>query len=287
MDRLSTALAIAALVVTSGARGAAPRVGYAQSQGYFKKGTRPTLYQPLNLLDAREATVWCSSSSDTLSEPLTFGFKGQARIDEIRVYTGNGSDDSAFQEFSRARKFTVRGPTSARSFTAADERGLQAFTFDPPLVGSFFTVEILDQYPAEDPESPVCVTNFVFYSEGTPLNGPWMTQRLKYDKHRAALLGTWFSGYDGAPNRFLSFFFDGTWRLTYEPYEGRPHAFGGTYSIRGSRVVLELPGTGKVSGKLSRSSSEGDDFAEPSQKRTLSFEGDAPEDFKAPYRDQR
>jgi len=231
--------------------------------------------------------VWCSSGSDTLSEPLTFGFKGQARIDEIRVYTGNGSDEAAFHEFSRARKFTIRGPTSARSFTVADQRGLQVFTFDRPLVGTFFTVEILDQYPAEDPESPVCVTDIVFYSGGQPLNGPWLTQRLKYDKNKAQVLGTWFSGYEGAPNRFLSFFFDGTWRLTYEPFEGRPYAFGGTYSIHGSRVVLEIPGRGKVGGKLSRSSAEGDGLTEPSQKRTLAFEGDAPEDFKAPYRDKR
>ena len=31
---------------------AAAGVGFAQATGYFKKDTRPTLYQPLNLLDA-------------------------------------------------------------------------------------------------------------------------------------------------------------------------------------------------------------------------------------------
>ena len=32
-------------------------IGYAQATGYFKKESRPTLYQPLNLLDARDATA--------------------------------------------------------------------------------------------------------------------------------------------------------------------------------------------------------------------------------------
>src|SRR5687767_9791779 len=85
-------------------------VGYAQATGYYKKDTRPTLYQPLNVLDSREGTAWCSTSGDYLVDALTFGFKGLTQIDEIRVYTGNGFDADTFQTFSRARKLRVIGP---------------------------------------------------------------------------------------------------------------------------------------------------------------------------------
>ncbi len=285
LSRSARPAALALACALAGPALAQHSVGYAQATGYYKRETRPTLYQPLNLLDGREATVFCTPGSDTLNEKLTFGFKGVVRIDEVRIYTGNGSDDAAFQEFGRARKLTLQGQGNGRTVVVADQRGLQAVPLEPPLVGSFFTVEIVEQYPAEDPEMPVCVTDIVFYSNGKPLNGPWMTQRLKYDKNRAPLLGTWFSGYQGAPDRFLSFFFDGTFRLTYEPFEGRPRAFAGTYSVRGTRVVLDLPGKGKSSARLERKkASEDDPLAPAREMKTLDFEG-GPDDLKKPFRD--
>lgn len=280
---------IAALVALccAGASVAAPQVGYAQATGYHKQETRPTLYQPLNLLDAREATVWCTRTADHLEDQLTFGFKGAAKVDEVRIYTGNGSDDSTFEEFGRPRKFTFRGPNNAYSFTVADQRGLQSFAVNPPLVGSFLTVELEEQYPSEDPEAPACVTDIVFYANGKPLNGAWMTQRLKYDKHRAPLLGTWFGGYEGAPDRFLSFFFDGTFRLTYEPYEGKPRTLRGTYKIRGSRLTLELGGKSRAVGRVEEERTEGDPLTPATERRSIRFEGAQHEDLKQPFRDVR
>lgn len=281
--RLCLALIAALGCATTAA--AAPQVGYAQATGYYKAETRPTLYPPLNLLDGREATVWCTRGPDQLEDQLTFGFKGPAEVDEVRIYTGNGADDSTFAEFARARKFTFRGPNNAYSFTVSDQRGLQAIAVNPPLVGSFLAVEIEEQYPSEDPEAPVCVTDIVFYSNGKALNGPWMTQRLKYDKHRAPLLGTWFGGYEGAPDRFLSFFFDGTFRLTYEPFEGRPRALTGNYRVSGSRVTLELPGKARVTGRVEVSRTEEDPLTPASERRELRFEGAVHEDLKQTFRD--
>lgn len=263
---------------------AASPIGYAQATGYYKKDTRPTLYQPLNLLDAREATAWCTSGSDPLNDHLTFGFKGVASIDEIRVYTGNGFDESTWNEFSRAKKFSIKGPTRAQAFTVADQRGLQAVNFSPPLEGSQFTMEILDLYPAEDPDLPVCVTDIVFVSSGKPLNGSWLTQKLKYDKQQAPFLGTWFAGYEGAPDHFLSFFFDGTYRFAYDPFDktqNKERSFSGEYDVSGSRITLAVPGKGKVSARVSRErSSKGGKGG-----HTLHLEGDLPDDLKKPYRD--
>jgi hypothetical protein len=179
-------------------------VGYAQATGYYKKDTRPTLYQPLNLLDGRDATAWCTTGSDPLNDTLVFGFKGSARIEEVRITTGNNFDGNTFKEFARAHKFELKGLRDGRKFTVADQRGVQAVPLSPPLEASRVTLEVLDVYPSDDPEASVCITDVVFISDGKPLNGPWMAPKLKYDKSMQPLLGTWFAGYEGAPDRFLN-----------------------------------------------------------------------------------
>ena len=86
------AFALAALVSLGAAPASAGGIGYAQATGYFKKESRPTLYQPLNLLDGRDVTAWCSTTSDPLNELLTFGFNGPVRIEELRINAGNNFD---------------------------------------------------------------------------------------------------------------------------------------------------------------------------------------------------
>ncbi len=281
MDRLCCL----SLILLPALASAAPQIGYAQATGYYKQDSRPTLYQPLNLLDGREITSWCSASADVLAETLTFGFKGVATIDEIRIYTGNGFDDRTFQEFGRAKKLVIRSPSGAQTLTVSDRRGLQAVVLRPPMSGLEFVMDIADQYPAEDPEMPVCITDVVFYSEGKPLNGAWLTQKLKYDRNQNPLLGTWFAGPEGAADRFLSFFFDGTYRFSYEPYdpESKGRSFVGSYEASSSHLHLEIPGKGRSAAKLRRETKE---RPPGNVRRTLLLEGDLPEDLKQPYRDR-
>jgi hypothetical protein len=263
--------------------GAAPQIGYAQATGYYKQDTLPMVYQPLHLLDGREGTSWCSTGPDAFEETLMFGFKGVTTIDEIRIYTGNGLDDSTFHEFGRAKKLVIRAAHGGQNLSVKDQRGLQTIALRPPLTGIEFTLEIVDQYAAPDPEMPVCLTDVVFYAEGKPLNGPWLAPKLRYDPNQTPLLGTWFAGPDGAADRFLSFFLDGTYRFTYEPYEpnAKGLSFGGSYQALHSNLLLEIPGKGRfaVTPRQERT--------EPSTggKRTLMLEGDVPEEIWQLYRD--
>jgi hypothetical protein len=265
---------------------AAAPVGYAQATGYFKKDSRPTLYQPLNLLDGREITAWCSTSADPFAETLTFGFKGRVKIDEVRVYTGNGFDEDSFKTYARGKKFVLKGPVGETSFTVSDHRGQQAVALNPPLEGARFELDVVDTYPPEDPESPVCMSDVVFYYNGKPLNGPWLTQKLKYDRQRAPLLGTWFGGYAGAADKFLSFFFDSDFRYSYEPYDpaNNPHAFNGKYEVAGNRVSFEIPGKGKVVATVHRGKAQ-DEAGHTIH--TIKLEGkDLPADLQGEFRDR-
>ncbi len=262
---------------------AAGPVGYAQATGYFKKDSRPTLYQPLNLLDGRDATAWCSTTSDPLGELLSFGFKGVTRIDEIKVTTGNNFDEHTFQLFSKAKKLSIKASKGAQAFTIEDQRGPQTITLNPPLEGSRVTIEVLDQYPSDDLDQPVCITDVIFISAGKALTGTWLTTKLKYDKNHAPLMGTWFRGFEGTPDRFLAFNFDGTFRYTFEPYDstlGKAKTIEGTYEASATRLTLEIPGTkGKVALKYSR-----DENKKAGHGHTLVLEGEVPEDLKGVFR---
>ena len=276
MSTLRTLCAIAALVAAPASAGG---IGYAQATGYFKKDSRPTLYQPLNLLDGRDATAWCSATSDPLNELLTFGFNGAVRIEELRINSGNNFDANTWNEYGRARKLNVRSGKQSQTVSIEDVRGAQSVTLNPPMLGSRFTVEVLDQYPAEDPDASVCITDIVFVSESKPLNGPWLTTKLKYDKSTAIVMGTWYAGFEGTPDRFLSFNFDGTFRYSYEPFDttrNKEKELKGTYDASGSRVVFELGGK-KHGVKYSRDAAKKAGF-------TLSFDGELPEDLKGSWR---
>ncbi|MDP1828614.1 MAG: hypothetical protein Q8L48_35435 [Archangium sp.] len=272
-------LMVFALAATVAAPVSAAGIGYAQATGYFKKDTRPTLYQPLNLLDGRDITAWCSTTSDPLNELLTFGFNGAVRIEELRINSGNNFDANTWNDYGRARKVVIRSGKQSQTVSIEDVRGAQSVQLNPPMLGSRFTIEVLDHYPAEDPDAPVCVTDIVFVSEGKPLNGPWLTTRLKFDKSTAGVMGTWYAGFEGTPDRFLSLNFDGTFRYSYEPFDttrNKEKVVQGTYDVSASRLVFEIGGK-KHGVKYSK---------DPGKKagHTLTFDGELPEDLKGNWR---
>ncbi|WP_224246326.1 NADase-type glycan-binding domain-containing protein [Hyalangium gracile] len=255
-------------------------VGYAQAADYLDKDGHPERYNPLNVLDGRDTTVWCASDAEGAPRGMTIGFKGVATVDEVRVYTGNGSDRDAFKTHPRAKKIALEGKDSARGFTLEDKRGLQTIPLNPPVTGAWITLEVKDVFPGSDSGAPVCLTDVILYSGGKPLNGTKLAPVLKYDARQAQVLGTWFGGLEGAADRFLSFYVDGTYRFVHEPLGGgEPSVLTGAYTTSNSRLSLELPKKGKVSVKFTREEAEGS-----SGGHTLALEGDLPEEWKEPFR---
>jgi len=265
---------------------APPTLGYAQSVpagSSLEQVKKPGVYGALNLLDGRETTVWCASDENDGPQKLTFGFKGPVTLDEIRIYTGNGISAETFAGFARPKKLSFSSNHGARSLTLTDQRGQQAVPLRPSLSGAEFTLEISESYPGQEAKSPVCLTDVVFYADGKPLNGAWLSPKLKFDKPRDKVLGTWFSGFAGAPERFLSFYFDRTFRFVFEPIDPSKDGFtvSGEYDVVGGKVALVLPGKGRFAAKLAEGAGE------PGAARTLTFEEGAPEGFKEAFRDQK
>jgi hypothetical protein len=255
-------------------------VGYAQAADYLDKESHPERYNPLNVLDGRDTTVWCAPQGEGARAVMTVGFKGVATVDEVRVSTGNSSERDSFKTYGRAKKIALEGKDSARSFTVEDKKGQQTIPLKPPVSGAWLTLEVKDIFPGSEPHLPVCLTDIIFYSGGKPLNGTKLAPLLKYDARTAPLLGTWFAGLEGAPDRFLSFYVDGTYRFVQEPLGGsEPSTSTGTYTASSSRLSLELPKKGKSSVHFTRHEAQG-----AGGGYTLSLEGELPEGWKEPFR---
>jgi hypothetical protein len=277
MSSTSTQLLLLTGLVAS--HGLASEVGYAQATGYLKKDARPTLYQPLNLLDARDATAWCSPTADPLNEMLTFGFNGEVTLEEIRLSTGNNFDQKTWSEFARAKKFALKSGKQTEIFSVEDIRGIQSIAFKTAMKGERFSLEVLDQYPADDIDAPVCMSDVVFIAEGKPLNGAWLTSKLKFDKWVAVIMGTWYAGYEGTPDRYLSFNYNGNFRYSHEPFDKvktQPKVSTGTFEVSGNKLTLDLAGK-KHALRFSKDAARGHGFA-------LTLEGDVPADLKGPWR---
>jgi hypothetical protein len=274
-------LACLLLATAASAASTAPP-GYAQAPTWLEHDSQPQRYVPLHLLDGRDTTAWCAPPGEGPAR-VVIGFKDVVSVDEVRVYTGDGTDRAAFKAHARAKKLTLTVVDAARALKVEDKRGLQAVPLNPPLLGARFILEVVDRYPGAKEDAPVCLTDLVFISGGKPLNGTFLAPRMKYDARLAPLLGTWFGGLDGAPDRFLSFYVDGTYRFTREPLEGGgPSSVTGTYTVSGTRLTLEVPKRGRVTVRLKRGESEGGQ----TPGATLDVEGPVPEDWGQAFRGQ-
>jgi hypothetical protein len=231
-------------LVTVSAR-AAPSVGWVRATGQLDAST-PARYTPLNLLDGVASTVWCSRSADSLSESVAFGFSEPVTLTRLEVTTGNAATSETFHAFSRVRKLLLRGPDATATLTLEDRLGPQSVQLAKPLRGKNFTLEVLDAFSAEDPLSPVCLADVLPFSGTTDLAGPGLRKRLSYQAGRAEVLGPWYAGPEGAPDRTLTFFLDGSWRSLPEGPGAKGKSLSGTWWTKSGAVWLAIPGMGKV-----------------------------------------
>jgi hypothetical protein len=218
-------------------------VGWIRADGYARQETRPTLYWPANLLDGRDASVWCIDGGPDAArrQRIRIGFKGQVEVDRVRIATGDSRTAAGFAENNRVVRLVFDDGRFRRTVNLTDERGLQDVQLSPPIRGRHVDV-ILTEVAGEG--DLTCMTTVLFYEGRRALNGPWMGRSLKYDRDKARLLGVWATGPQGAPERFLSVFLDGTFRYSYTPHDPTVEGFSvtGAYRFVGGRLQLQIRG---------------------------------------------
>ncbi len=260
---------------------AVPRVGWVRASGQLDAST-PNRYTPLHLLDGVASTVWCSRGADALSETLSFGFAEPVTLTRIDVTTGNAGSDETFHAFSRVRKLLLKGQSGTATLVLEDRPEPQSVPLPKPLRGQTFTLEVLDTFPAEDVLAAACLADFLPFSGTTPLAGAGLKKHLGYQPGGTELLGVWYGGPAGAPDRSLTFFLDGSWRLSPEGPSGRGKPLHGGWGMKAGELWLSIPGMGKVQAhpRLVASEAGGKPVA------SLSLEGPVGE-LKQTFRDRR
>jgi hypothetical protein len=264
---------------------AAPAVGYLQASGWYERSSTPAHYQPLNLIDGDLRTAWCSSGGDALAETLTVGVAAPVAVDEVRVATGNQADANAFHTFARPRKFVLRTEGRASTFSVADTEGTQSVKLDTPLQGTLFALEVLDVEPADDPAMPACISEVQLVSHGKPLANP-PKKLLGWNAARSALMGTWFGGDEGSPDKSLSFFVDGTWQARTVVYgePTRPKLVSGQWGFDKKGALWMKPsGSAQVAVKPIQETKAD---ARGKGRTTLQLSGNLPADLRVTFRDR-
>jgi len=264
---------------------AAPVVGYLQASGWYERSSNPAHYQPLNLIDGDLRTAWCSSGGDALAETLTLGVATPVAVDEVRIATGNQADTNAFHTFARPRKFVLRTEGRASTFSVADTEGTQSVKLEAPLQGTLFALEVLDVEPSDDPAMPACISEVQLVSHGKPVPGP-KKALLKWNPERARLVGTWYAGDEGNPDKSLSFFLDGTWQFRTAVYDEptRPKTTAGTWTLDRKGLSMKAPGSGK--GRVTPEIETKAD-AHGKGRTTLQLKGGVPAALRVVFRDRR
>ncbi|MBI5547400.1 MAG: hypothetical protein HY901_26255 [Deltaproteobacteria bacterium] len=227
----------------------ASAVGYAHSSSVLKSDTRPGAFQALNVLDGRVSTVWCEGAEgDGTGESVSIGFRGEARIDEVRITTGDQRDEASFKAHHRVKALELKTQEKRHTFVVVDSPEPQSFKLDEPLEVERLLLEIVAVTKGEGAEDVACLADVVFLSGGKPLNGSSLDGKLKHDAGRALLMGTWFAGPAGARDRFLDFYFDGTFHYAFRPFDPEEKAvtLSGDYAFDGNRLRLKLPEKGWV-----------------------------------------
>lgn len=235
--------------------GAAAPVGFARASSSFKSDRRPTLYQPLHLLDGRDATAWCAGAEgDGAGETITVGFKGVATIDALKITTGDAKDEATWKVKNRVRKLVVREERFTREIILADRREPQTYKFDPPIEAERLFFEIAEAYRGSGDAAPTCLSDIVFVSRGKALNGSFLGERLGYDRGRSQLMNLWTAGPEGSPEKFLGLYYDGTFRFRYVPLDpdlrGAHHA--GEYRLEGRRLLVKFAASAWIDARLKR-----------------------------------
>jgi hypothetical protein len=275
-------MCLSACLLLAATAQAAPSVGWVRASGQLDAST-PGRYTPLNLLDGLPSTAWCSRGADALSESLAFGFAEPVTLTRLDVTTGNAATSETFHAFSRVRKLLLRGTEGTATISVEDRLGPQTVQLAKPLRGKNFSLEVLDTFSAEDPLAPACLADVLPFSGTTALAGPALRSRLGYQPGRAEMLGLWYGGPEGAPDRTLTFFLDGSWRAAPEGSSAKGKPSSGKWWTKGGEMWLTLPGMGKVQAQP-KLSVQKDASGKP--LLTLTLDGPVGE-LKQTYRDRR
>ena len=212
-------------------------IGFVKADPYAKSGRRPTLYHPGNLFDGRIQTAFCVER-EAPRRRILIGLKGGPRVTALRITNGDQRSPSFFERHARVAKLVVRDAEYERVIELPDGRETLTVKLDPPVRSEWMELRI-EKTHGDGPL--VCLSDVLPLRAGHVLPG---TERLKYNRAKERLLGAWAAGPRGAPEKFLTFYADGSFRWVYAPNDPdiRGRTLSGRWAAKGRRLEIRLHG---------------------------------------------
>jgi hypothetical protein len=221
------------------------QVGHVRASSQLEAAARPARFAPILALDGRPSTVWCEGApGDGTGERLIIGFKRTVRIDSIEIRNGDARSEKQFLGHHRVRRLVLREASSKRTLTLADGPEPQSARFEPPLEAERVELVIEEVTRGDGADDAACLADVLFYSEGRRIP----VASVEYHRERAALMGAWFAGPRGAPDRFLDLYADGTFRYLHRPFDPELPVteLSGDYEVVGRRLRFRFDERGML-----------------------------------------
>lgn len=192
-----------------------------------------------NAFDGREGTAWCSAG-DGVGETLTVGFIGKQKVSEIGVIVGALSKGQLDKGRARLRQLTVSDGRTKLTLSFRDTPDLQFVKFKPQLDSEKMTFQVADVFHGAERGAPICISEIRLKRGSSEITGVSVGQRVRsLTTPKQRLLHLWVDQ-PGAPERYLVFSMDGTFRWVYAPIlEGKGTRIFGEWYVNGSQLTLK------------------------------------------------
>lgn len=235
-------LGLACLGPSTTAWAAANSLAYVRASSQYQRQKSAAKYHPIHIVDDNPDTTWCAAEANAgEGQELRIFFKKPQKIDRI-VVTPSASSGRTVTAIRISDGFNTVD-------IALDHRIIEQ-SLKPAMRGERFTVTVLQVGPANTrstlPANVACLADVMLYHKKKPFGGNLAPAKLRFNKHRDKLLGRWAGGPLGAPEKFLTFAIDGTWRWVYKPIlGGTGRKLAGEYRFRGNRLLMRKGETGR------------------------------------------
>ncbi len=236
-------LLIAGLLTPASSFAASNSLAYVRASSQFEREKSAAKYHPIHVVDDNPETMWCEGSDDLgEDEELRIFFKRPQKIDRIVI----GPSAQSGRIISMVR---VSDGMNSVDISLNDSRYVEQ-SLQPPMRGERFTITIVEvggpNTGSALKNDVACLADVMLFYKKKPFGSNLAATKLRYNKYRDKVLGRWAGGPLGAPEKFLTFAIDGTWRWTYEPMlGGSSKKLNGEYRFRGNRLLMRKGETGR------------------------------------------
>ena len=239
---LRTALALFAAASVPAAAASDGRASVAFVEATSERDDGKPASSMWNVTDDNNGTEWCSAPTAPGKQAINYTFDDNVVVTHVGLMLPHGKDGTD-KRVRRPKRVMVADVEHRVEVNLKDTGDLQLLELSEPARGRRVVVEILETYPGEKDDSPVCLAEVSLRNKNRELTGDVAARARALNTPSRRLLHEWHDDLS-APSRTLIFNVDGTFTYRYAPLleERAPSKVKGKWLADGDTVALEVGG---------------------------------------------